>query len=222
MTLPAFVTFTGLDASVDLDRVEALSRRYPIEWGILFSPKLQGSGRYPSLDAVERLTDRPFRRAAHVCGGYARSVVETGECAELQAVLSDRFSRIQINTPRTDPDRARIARFAASVTPGARAILQCRDPESFPDDPAVDWLYDRSAGNGVLPEAWPRPSTGALVGYAGGLGPETVAPALARIASSHPAGTPYWIDMETRIRDAEDRLDLDRCEAVLRSVYPDA
>ena len=35
---PHFLTFTGIDADTDLDRVHDLSRRYPLEWGVLFSP----------------------------------------------------------------------------------------------------------------------------------------------------------------------------------------
>jgi len=223
MTQPAFVTFTGLDAAVDLDRVAALSARYPIEWGVLFSPKLQGEGRYPPLEAVERIRARNgLRLAAHVCGRHARTVVETGACPDLLPHLEGGFGRIQINTAARDPDLGAIAAFARSVAPEARAILQCRDPDAFPSDGTVDWLYDRSAGNGLLPESWPVPSGPRLVGYAGGLGPETVAAALTAIRARHPDGTPYWIDMESRIRDASDRLDLDRCEAVLRIVFPEA
>lgn len=143
----------------------------------------------------------------------------TGDCPDLRPVLAGRVSRVQVNTA-SGAATGRIAAFAASLGDGVRGILQYRDPGAFPTDPAVDWLYDRSAGNGILPDAWPAPAGPNPVGYAGGLGPDTVAGALAAIALRHPAGVPFWIDMETRIRDADDRLDLDLCESVLSTVYP--
>lgn len=222
MDKPLFITFTGLDeaASTQADRIVSLSRRYPIEWGILFSTGRQGiEPRYPTDPVIRTFLPLPIRRAAHLCGPIAREIVRTGECPHLDELLAGNFDRIQVNTsdPTVDPER--VARYAASLGEGTRAILQSRDPVSFPAPTATQWLYDRSGGRGDIPDRWPVPAIGgAMVGYAGGLGPGTVAPALDAILASHPAGVPFWIDMETRIR-TDDRLDLDLCEAVCRAVY---
>ena len=83
-----------------------------------------------------------------------------------------------------------IARFAVRF--GARAILQCRGFERFPDDAHVDWLFDRSGGRGLLPDRWPVPEPSAkFVGYSGGLGPATVVVALASIVLQHPEPVPF-------------------------------
>jgi hypothetical protein len=78
-------------------------------------------------------------------------------------------------------------------------------------------LMDASGGRGISPEVWPRPIAGVLCGYAGGLGPETILAELERISDVVGDGV-IWIDMEGRVRDETDRLDLERVESVLKSV----
>ena len=218
--LPDFMTFTGIDAWTDLDRVEDLSRRYPIEWGILFSPKRQGvDPRYPSLFHAGLITHQigNLHLAAHLCGGHARDVLEKGRCSTLTPWIDCVFGRFQINT--SDPaDPHRVAEFADNH--GGTGILQCQG--LFPNTCEVDWLQDGSGGRGVHPDGWLSPEEGGpFVGYAGGLGPDTIATALPAIQATIPPNTPYWIDMESGIR-TDDRLDLDKCEAVCRAVYGDS
>lgn len=51
---PLFITFTGVDEHTDLRGMIALSAQYPIEWGVLFSPKRQGcETRYPPFHHIE-------------------------------------------------------------------------------------------------------------------------------------------------------------------------
>ncbi len=215
---PEFVTFTGADDATPPDRMVEIGRRWPVEWGLLFSRKRQGAGRYPSLDFLGSLRGRGLRLAAHVCGAYADEIVDTGACSDfegLAASLGLEFERIQINTGRSF-DPGVFAAFAARF--GARAIAQCRD--AFPEDDRVDWLHDVSAGEGLMPSFRPVPGQQVFGGYAGGLGPENVAAELVAIARTHPVGRRFWIDMETKVRSA-DVFDLDSCEAVLAAVYPD-
>ena len=214
---PEFVTFTGPDDLVDVDRMIAISGRAPVEWGILFSRRRQGAGRYPSLGFLPKLGTPALRLAAHVCGSYAEEIVATAACLELESVLANsgvRFSRFQINTA-LPLDTRLLAAFATRVS-GGRAIAQCRD--AFPDDPSVDWLHDVSAGEGILPSVRPVPGPDVFAGYAGGLGPDNVAAQVAAIGATHPVGRRFWIDMETKVR-TDDVFDLDKVEAVLDAVY---
>ncbi len=219
---PAFLTFTGVDEWTDLGRLRALSDRYPLEWGILFSPRLQGDHpRYPSLHAVGRIThalDRKVGLAAHLCGGHASSVLAEARCTAIESWVTGGFGRFQVNTSDPLADPAMVAEFAGSH--GALGIMQCRG--SFPPDDRVAWLFDASGGRGVVPAAWPEPPRdGRLAGYAGGIGPGSVSEALRCIGSRHGLGQACWMDMETGIR-TDDRLDLAMCEAVCRAVYDDA
>ena len=178
------------------------------------SPKRQGTGRYPGFDLVEDLAGRKLNLAAHLCGGYAQEVVDTGRCIALEQLPRGLFRRVQVNT--SDPvSPAKVAEMAGRV--GARrAILQCRG--DFPEDDAVDWLYDRSGGVGRLPERWPSPPRRGTYGYAGGLSPSTAAAALHAISAAGAPDGGFWIDMETGVR-TEERFDLALCEQVLSIVH---
>ena len=215
--LPEFITFTGLDELTNLDRVRDLSNRFPLEFGVLFSPKRQGSDpRYPGEKLLGQLRRRThlLHLSAHLCGEHARSVVRMSEAR----VKLDGFARVQVN--HDDPHDGAIAQFARNRA-GALPIAQTRG-DVFPNSVTVSWLFDRSAGTGVAPSSWPKhPGKGRLVGYAGGIGPDNVREVLEAIDSDGP----YWIDMESGVRSVDflgrDWLDLDKCEAVCLAVYGD-
>lgn len=122
------------------------------------------------------------------------------------------FERVQINTTDAGVDAQRIGRWAWQRD--ARAILQVRG--EFPAEKNVDMLFDLSGGRGRLPTRWPAAPMGTMVGYAGGLNADNVAEAVSKIG---PVAGDYWIDMETGVRDADDRFDLDKCLAVCVAVY---
>lgn len=210
---PAFITFTGADDKTDIAGMLELSKLYPIEWGILFSPKQQGKGRYPSIDFVRKVCAHSdeLRLSAHLCGGYSRAVLESGVCG-LEDPLSAHFERVQINTT----DSVGVEHVAAwGDNLDVITILQCRG--AFPNCPSVLWLFDASGGRGLSPEYWPEPGEGgAARGYAGGLNPANVLAAVNDIGrkSDH-----YWLDMETGVRDEHDRFDLAKCRAVCEAVF---
>ena len=230
---PIFITFTGADDTADVDRMVALSARYPIEWGILFSESRRGTPRFPSLDALYRFEqaqlDHDLRLSAHLCGQHSRFLLELGALPiyrnfDMQGFLTDCCRRIQINTSTPISNIDQILRWAKSMQAGV--ILQCTG--RFPAEAGVMWLFDASAGNGIAPKAWPRPRSlreNLLKGYAGGLNPDNVATAVAEIGAHDMT---YWIDMGSGVRTLSeirvdrpqtDVFDLDKCEAVCRSVY---
>jgi hypothetical protein len=238
MLKPQFVTFTGIDEYTDAERVIDLSAQYPCEWGILFSKSNQGrGGRYPSLVAISKFLEADLwakvKLSAHICGRYSNQIMlargapdpDLQDLIDLITYLSGQFARTQINVADGEtlvneqdvrPDRARI--FSEAIAASGGAIIQCRG--DFPNDPTVSWLYDRSGGRGETPASWSANAqdSAAFVGYAGGIGPNNVTAVLGRIAQVHPADKPFWIDMEGNVR-TQDRLDLDKCEAVLKAVY---
>jgi hypothetical protein len=207
MRPPEFVTFTGADDATDVDGMVALSRRYPIEWGILHSLSRYGVPRYPRNTA--RFLDRGLRLATHLCGGFSRDIMAGEVYDRVPGDIFAGFARIQVNHP--EPDEIRIADFSRCL--GMPCIAQTRT--TFPQGSRIGWLFDASGGRGVAPVAWPRhPGGGQLVGYAGGIGPENVREVIAAID----AGGPYWIDMESGVR-ADDRFDLEKCRAVCEAIF---
>jgi len=205
--LPDFITFTGADDKTDIGGMLDLSRHYPIEWGILFSPKRQGEDpRYPGEDTVRRIVSAAVPVAAHLCGRHSGDVMK-GNVPLLSQPL-EMFGRIQVNSRK--PRAERIAVFQRKM--GIPCIAQARG-EAFPEERNINWLFDTSGGRGEAPFVWPA-YPGRMVGYAGGLGPETVLGALEAID----AQGSYWIDMESGVR-TDDWFDLDLCEKVCRSVF---
>jgi hypothetical protein len=208
---PAFITFTGVDDETDPAGLVQLADDYPVEFGLLFSPKRQGKEpRYPKLSTIAWLTEElPLRWAAHLCGDDARAWLYEDRCEhDLR-----HFRRVQINTADPNIQPSLIGNQAAKRN--VRAILQCRG--AFPRVASVDVLYDASGGRGISPVGWPFASKTTFCGYAGGLNPANVAAAVADIGAQD--GLVYWIDMESGVRDERDRFSLEKCRAVCEAVY---
>ena len=209
---PEFITFTGVDEWTDPAGLAELAADYPVEWGILFSTQRRGvDPRYPAQEVIDRLVRMPLRWAAHLCGPDARSVIEAGRSPH-DRLLTGHFQRVQINTADPNVSPGAIAQWAECVN--VRAILQCRG--AFPRATCTDMLFDASGGRGISPSEWPEAVRTTFCGYAGGLRPENVAGAIAVIGSR--AGR-FWIDMETGVRDQQDRFSLEKCRAVCQAVY---
>ena len=214
MTLPTFIAFTGVDDAVSAVDLQALSARYPIEWGMLLDAAQESDPLFPVAEARGQLIAAPgLRWAAHVCGAQARLIADApGEAA----IDLSGFQRVQVNHGFSGSSAAQIVnviRFGRAL--GVRSLLQTlRD---FPDEPRLDWLFDVSFGTGAKPATWPPlPESGAFCGYSGGINPGNATAVVAAIAA--PPGAQYWIDMESGVRTAG-RFDLDKCEAVCRAVY---
>jgi hypothetical protein len=214
MRPPEFITFTGVDASTPIRELVALATRYPIEWGVLFSPSKTDDPRYPNLSFVFEMIAAArahgLRLAAHLCGNHSRNIFDLGSTS-MDGLMAG-FQRAQINSLE-GPEKADSVRAWAAKW-GVKAIMQCRD--SFPDVHGVEWLYDVSGGRGVSPPVWPKAPDDVRCGYAGGLRPENVAPATSVIGSM---AKRYWLDMETGVRDEHNRFSVDKCRQVCEAVF---
>jgi phosphoribosylanthranilate isomerase len=208
---PDFITFTGADDGTRTEELLAFADRHPkTEFGILLSASRAGSSRYPTLSWI-RNVPRSLHLAAHVCGSWAAALAERGEQAEVEALIGG-FRRVQINVGRVPQDLGPLASFASRL--GVEVILQSRDGNAFPADNRISWLFDASGGAGIVPTSWPRHHEKRLVGYAGGLGPSNAA----QVVAGLDATGPYWIDMESRVRNTDDAFDLSLCDQVSRAV----
>lgn len=214
---PVHVTFSGVDADTPTSELMAISRDYPVEWGVCLHPESQGKGRYPLVTKLTQILSTDLNLAAHLSGSYANDVTRRKSTDAILESILHRFRRIQINANDRPIDPVQIATFAAKFN--SRGIMQCRGLKRFPNDPTVDWLFDRSRGTGRLPSRWPIPcQTNSIVGYSGGLGPQTIQMALSDIGRNHPIKMPFWLDMESRIR-TRDRFDLRKCQLVCALVF---
>lgn len=222
---PRFVTFTGVDEWADAGRMREISARYPVEWGVLIGGRA-GKARYPGLKAFFDILDIPdLRLSLHMCGSFALAVNE-GKAPPLPY---ERFARIQVNRSADGLPYDLHALQAFSHRIGKPVIFQVAgdfpEPASMPmqSRSTLQPLFDRSGGKGQVSHAWPAHAGEQLVGYAGGITPDNVE----RMAAMAKAPC-FWIDMETGIRsrpldiggEDTDRLDLGKCEAVCRNLWP--
>jgi hypothetical protein len=212
-------SLTGVDETTALVELVAVSDLYPfVEWGFMYSPKRQGGrGRYPSVTRLRRaFKELPsmVRVALHVGGNGVPQLLD-GE-----AVVSGLFEQIRTRGGRVQLDleagggEVDVAKLRAFMLgrPGVTFITP-HNNDTAPITAALAdvanhaILFDVSLGRGLAPEVWPAPLPAVRCGYAGNLGPEQLARALPRIYEAA-GSTEFWIDMQERLRDPEDRFDM--------------
>ena len=203
---PEFITFTGIDDSTDLNRATELASRYPIEWGVLIAPGFKNV-RYPRLETIDTILSIDGNKSAHLCGRVARDAQKGIYDSELPL---HKFNRIQINGGGICKDKFTELENKFSVN----VITQVRQ-EGFSISSHQE-LYDCSGGKGTLPDSIPsHPDGKQIVGFAGGMGPETINPYLSMLTAIN---GPFWIDMEENVR-TNNLFDLDKVEQVCELVY---
>lgn len=221
------VTFTGADDSVDPLELVEISAAFPfVEWGILFSLSHQGQPRYPSRPWIDRLADAAtpgMNFSAHLCGRWAREMVVEADNTWGVAYETSLFRRIQINFHGRYHHRHPHFIFLLEAHFEKQFILQCDGVNDHWVKEAAEKslcvpLFDTSGGKGLLPKTWPKPWKGVYCGYAGGLGPQNVTEQL-EIIRNLGGNQHFWIDMERRVRSADDAVfDLSKVRAVLEKV----
>lgn len=209
---PLFITFTGVDDAALITGMQALSARWPIEWGVLIDQEREGLPLFPDARDRQLIQECGLSLSAHICGTAARAIAEGRD----PGLSLHGFRRAQINHGREGSSEAVVANcHAYGVRHRVRVALQCQG--AFPADNRVDWLYDVSFGTGRKPSSWPAISgIEPLCGYSGGLDPTNVAANLGRFPVADSAR--FWIDMESGVR-TELKFDLAKCAAVCAAVF---
>jgi hypothetical protein len=232
-----FITLTGVDDATALAALTKLSSRFPfVEWGVLYDSRKAGvHPRYPALEFIERFVqfarEHNINAALHLCGPIVKELAQM--CDLDDAVhpvmrLARQFGRVQLNVnlkkaPLPFPDLEALRRSLSSAETRTRVILQHHAGNAFYTERLLydeDWdvLLDESGGRGTRAQAWPNLNWAQVrhVGFAGGIGPDNIEQVLRSIREL-PLSCPFSLDMEQRIRNDQDRLDLARCEVVLRA-----
>lgn len=223
------LTLTGIDAKTDpkwvRTAIKSLIRTTGysgLEFGILRSPKVDQSPRYPGRDTIKRLLSAgyPGDFSFHLCGRYAR-MVHSLEWAELCDIIDfTTVGRVQVNSAECD-EKAMMTLMRFSIHIGLPVIMQWRDAV-FPCVPAqIHLLQDRSGGRGIAETDWTVPDHMCIkakrtVGYAGGLGPDNVAAAMPAICRAS-CGAQFWVDCESSLR-TDDWFDTAKADAMIDAV----
>jgi len=230
------VTLTGADDSISAEELLPLAERFPFsEWGILLSKSQQGGNRFPSKEWLLNLLPHAphLQLSGHICGRWVRDICEGNWSIneDIPGILGV-FKRIQLNF-HSQVHRLNKEQFARGIKVliakgelDHQIIFQLDDVNNDILDFAVSQginavgLFDRSGGDGILPESWPT-SKYSYVGYAGGLSPDNLDEQLHLIEKQVPDGRAVWIDVETKVRSEDDKLfDLNKCLRFLEVSEP--
>lgn len=224
------VTITGADDRTSIQALVDLSQEFPfVEWGILASQKRIGTQRFPSADWCARFArEGQLQISMHLCGELSRRLF-SGETAILDAPIPwYSVDRIQVNGKPSDgvlycggmifggSPITTVGKLRQIIFQSPRADCYASSAESA--GLTVARLYDDSGGAGIVRSEWPLPHQG-YTGYAGGIGVDNVALVLEDL-SAKCGDKPFWIDMEGRVRDERNELDIDAVRIILEICAP--
>ena len=219
------ITITGADDHVNPEDLAFLSEKYPfVEWGILLSETRKGTNRFPSSFWMERLKKYKdqLRLSGHLCGRWLGDMMKTGtnsfkqENPDLWAL----FKRIQLNFLGNTTEYTQDFLDSLSWSPRKQFIFQVN---SFDNELLIKCknsglnvvpLFDLSHGGGITPSDWPSATNQDYYGFAGGLGPSNLKEEIERILSQN-KDINFWVDMETNVRDNDNKFDLLKVEKCL-------
>ncbi|MBC8737422.1 hypothetical protein F6X40_11460 [Paraburkholderia sp. UCT31] len=219
------VSMTGADDGTDPKELRALAREFldvGVEWAVLSSAARAGTPRYPTDEWVHRFVAAcpDVKKAIHLCGRDVDAFI-LGDARILKKL--EGFDRVQLNFNQTRSPKDLDSLAAVANRLPHTFIIQHNQANSdacatlAPIVHRMTVLFDASGGRGASPEVWPEALPHVTCGYAGGLGLENITGELFRIHRA--AGTrPFWVDMEGKLRGADDRFDLDTCGRILLRV----
>lgn len=227
------ITFTGVDARTDINRLREIQEQYPIvEFGVLTSCHWHENGnRYLNPRLMNALRGNGLRLSLHICGRAAHdaAVKDWEKIDALTLGNLDIFERVQLNLSGRKDNPA----FCwIPLVIGQELIVQqkgCNDltlyentmkhwmERPFLHRDVISVLLDASGGRGI-DTLIDNLETKEKVGYAGGISPDNVEEKL-KFLMSHVTMGDFWIDMESGVR-TDDWFDLDKVERVLRICHP--
>lgn len=231
------VTFTGVDDYTNPLELQYLQDKYPyVEFGVLFSQKRQTScHRYPSPYILYDLVYKNLKLSAHLCGVFARKAY-IGDWSYFNEFIrpffdDDKtktevlsiFSRCQLNLSGTHVNKAFALSPNCPLPKCKQFIIQQRSATECPlynlskKNDSVVLLCDASGGKGIDTPIDIYAESGKMVGYAGGINESNVRHKLDILYASENTGD-FWIDMESSVRDNNDRFDTKAIERILEIV----
>jgi hypothetical protein len=212
-------TLAGVDEATPLFELAVISDLHSFaEWAFLYDPGKHGArGRYPTVERMQRaFRELPIyvNLALHVRDtGVAQLLDGEAVVTDLMRQIQSRGGRMQLDCDFAE-DRCdlRALRALAQEHPAINFVIRHNERyaavnASLTGVQNCSVLYDVTRARGFHAEAWPPAPSTVRCGYAGGLGPETLAKALPAIfqAAGH---ADFWIEMEDQLRDGNDRFDL--------------
>lgn len=224
------ISFVGVDENTLLDSILEMESVVPCEFSVLYSDSKSQTNhtRYPSLqfcnDFLQWGLDKGVITSLHLCGSVIqRYVNQEKDVMDLCA----KASRIQLNINIKDfPDYEQFSDDIINVIKnhGHDIIMQQNKTKALFNkvflakvQGRINLLYDGSGGFGREISDVQSPTPDHFTGYAGGIKPENVKRIVNLIESKNPNNLPYYIDMESGIRE-NNFFSIEKCLKLIQNL----
>lgn len=225
------VTITGADENTDINEVVKITKEYPfVEWGILISSNKAGSDRYPQKEWIKKFMDQLFQECQtpnisfHFCGAISRDII-IGKIdvnrwyQHIKYFEYVKRFQINVNTRNTPPEYDSMAQLLHSWSKHGQPIIQHNKAnvtmwaELVSRGIFPNVLFDASGGRGTYIRTLPSPIPGLFCGFSGGISDYNIDIILRKLNELDGI---CWIDMESGVRDENNKLVLNRVRHVLK------
>lgn len=233
------VSFVGVDYQTKFeDLLEFRDANIAYEFSVLYSDSKNDSHtRYPGHDFCSRFLswshDNKICHSIHLCGSSIdRFLVEDPYVLE----LCDKSNRIQLNLNiKKYNDHKQLSDSILRIASKYNycIILQKNETKKkfnevflermkATDEISLSWLNDASGGFGREIEQITMPDSDIFTGFAGGIKPENVIKIVKLIEKENTNEIPYYIDMESGIRE-NNLFSITKCQEIKKLLdnYPD-
>lgn len=233
------ISFIGADEQTQIAELYKMCAKspIPIEIGLLYSPNKAGKQkRYPSLkyiqqflkiwdecdwNEIQNCVHQPTL-SLHLCGEGVRQFLHKDN-REYNNIndLCNNFERIQLNFSMSEYDPQKLANDIIKSIGYYTGNIVLQDNKSkkefnkkFVGLSSIDFLFDGSGGFGRVLDNPEQPIATHYCGYAGGIGPDTVEEILTKIYKLNNSNTPFYLDMESKIRE-DNNFSIEKCQQVI-------
>lgn len=230
------IGFAGIDSRTNISELQLLQHDFPlVEFGFLSSKNWTDKGnRHPDPVMLKKLEDKNLNLSLHLCGELARRPLKEGwgQVEDFYGKHLNLFKRFQLNIIGSKPKKD----FKIPLLKNGLEIIiqqknifdmpifeQCLNDFSNEQLANMSVLFDVSGGHGKYIKDFDvfevAHSQVIKVGFAGGITPDNCVEVVTRIEENLLSEIPYWIDMETGIRDERDWFSISKCRQVCEHVY---
>ncbi len=223
------ISFVGIDEKTNLDQILEFDKETSIvfEYGVFYSTS-RGGARYPNYEFCDQFLAwtkaNDVLGSLHLCGNVINKYLESD--SEVLA-LAAKANRIQLNLSIKDyPDIEKLAANIAEVAlkNNNHIILQQNKSKEIFNmiftskykDVTLSLLNDSSGGFGREITKVSAPLAH-YTGYAGGIKPENVANIIKLIEDVNVGQVPYYIDMESGIRE-NNLFSISKCREIVKNI----
>lgn len=230
------ISFAGIDCKTKIEDLQSIQKEFPlVEFGFISSKNWMDNGnRYPDPVLLKNFKSKGLNLCLHLCGEFARRPLKEG-WNQIEEFYKDNlklFNRVQLNVIGSKPKKD----FKLTLLKNVQEVIiqqksvfdmpifeECLNSCGYEKLSRTSVLFDLSGGRGKYVKDFDvfeiEHQQPIKLGFAGGISPENCVDVVKRIEANLPKEIPYWIDMETGIRDERDWFSISKCRKVCEQVY---